>query len=236
MSQTPRARLIDLENPFAPLDGMCELLLIRHGEQDLRPNIPLGEVLDAPLSPLGRDQARVLGERLASAELHAIYASPLQRAHDTGRAIAAHHDHLEPRVIDDLREIDLWQKAPQDKGLLDVLSREELTDLYREIGRTKLFRSHPFSEDPDVWRARVLAAVDGIVARHQGERVAVVCHGGVIQSLLSACLHSTRDQILPLHHTSITTVRAADARRVVLGVNDFAHVHAVQGERGDINA
>ena len=74
-----RVRIVDLENPFVEsLEGMVELLLVRHGEQQLQANMPVGEIVDAPLSPQGREQARVLGERLASVAIDAVYCSPPQ--------------------------------------------------------------------------------------------------------------------------------------------------------------
>ncbi len=94
-----RVRTIDLENPFPEsLEGMCELLLLRHGEQQMRRNIPLGEALDAPLSDLGQRQAVDVGERLSKVDIKTVHASPLTRAHDTGIQIARHRN-LEP-VID----------------------------------------------------------------------------------------------------------------------------------------
>jgi phosphohistidine phosphatase SixA len=41
-----------------------------------------------PLTVEGREQARALGERLATASLEAVVASPLLRARETGAAIA----------------------------------------------------------------------------------------------------------------------------------------------------
>ncbi|MGB4863471.1 MAG: histidine phosphatase family protein, partial [Tepidiformaceae bacterium] len=116
MTTPRRVRSIDLENPFIDsFEGMCEVLLVRHGEQKFFENIPLGQAYDAPLSELGQRQAEAVGERLASARIGRVYSSDMKRAHDTGKAIAKHHG-MEPVVLAGLREIDLWQKAPQDKG------------------------------------------------------------------------------------------------------------------------
>lgn len=232
----PRIRTIDLENPFIPsFDGMCEMLLVRHGEQQFRENIPLGEALDAPLSELGRKQACAVGERLAPARLGAVYCSDLLRAHDTAREIARHHG-LTEIVRTDLREIDLWQNAPQDKGLLDIYSREELGELYREIARTRKHSAYPHCEDVQGFHDRIVSAFDDIAAQNVGSRVAIACHGGVINSYLRHLFRSGYDHLVSVHHTSITVVRAADTRRAVLTVNDYSHVMAVQSSRGDINA
>ena len=120
MTTPRRVRSIDLENPFAEsFEGMCEVLLIRHGEQQFFDNIPLGQAYDAPLSALGRRQAEAVGERLANARIGRVYCSDMKRAHDTAKAVAGHHG-LNEIVMPGLREIDLWHNAPQDKGLLDI--------------------------------------------------------------------------------------------------------------------
>lgn len=231
-----RVRSIDLENPFVEsFEGMCEVLLVRHGEQKFFENIPLGEAYDAPLSELGERQAKAVGERLADARLGRVYCSDMRRAHDTAKQIAMHHD-FEPTVRPGLKEIDLWQKAPQDKGLLDLYSREQLGDVYREVSRTKKHTAWPYCEDPDAFRTRIFEALDEAIVESHGMRIAVVCHGGVINAVLSRVLGSEFDQLVPVHHTSISVMRAADTRRVILTVNDYSHVMPFQSSRGDVNA
>ena len=231
-----RVRTIDLENPFVEsLEGMCEVLLVRHGEQQFRQNIPLGEALDAPLSPLGRAQAEAVGHRLAALKIDRVYASPMQRAHETGNAIAKHHG-LTPVVVQDLREVDLWQKAPQDKGLLDLYSAEQLTEIYRKVSRLRKHSEYPHCEDVPAFKARIVGALDRVIAESTGCRVVVACHGGVINAVLSHVLGSGFDHLVTVHHTSISVLRAADTRRELLTVNDFAHVLPIQNSRGDMNA
>lgn len=232
----PRVRSIDLDDPFLKsLDGMCEILLVRHGEQHFWSNITLGEAYDAPLSPTGEEQVEALGRRLADERIDAVYASSMKRAVATAKAVAKHHG-LEPTVVDDLKEIDLWQNAPQDKGLLDIYGREELAEIYREIRRQRRHEAYPHVEDVGAFRKRIIGAIDRIAAENEGKRVVVACHGGVINTYLSHLFSSAYDSIVTVHHTSITVVRAADERRAVLTVNDFAHVHELQSERNDLNA
>jgi len=236
MTTHRRIRSIDLENPFAEsFEGMCEVLLVRHGEQQFFDNIPLGQAYDAPLSTLGQRQAKAVGERLAPARLGRVYCSNMVRAHDTAKAIAGHHG-LTPVVLPDLREIDLWQRAPQDKGLLDIYSREQLADVYREVTRARKHSAYPYCEDVDEFRARVFGAIDQIVDESIGMRVVVACHGGVINAILSSILGSVFDHLVSVHHTSITVLRAADTRRILLTINDYSHVMAFQKSRGDMNA
>jgi probable phosphoglycerate mutase len=236
MSTPPRVRSVDLENPFVDsFEGMCEILLIRHGEQQFRENIPLGEALDAPLSEIGWQQARAVGQRLAPARLGKVFASPLQRAFNTAQEVARPHD-LQVIVREELSEIDLWRDAPQDKGLLDIYTRDELIAVYREVSATRKHSAYPYCEDAEAFKARIVAAIDQIVEESIGMRVAVVCHGGVINSYLGYLLQSAYDHLVAVHHTSITVVRAADTRRELLTINDYAHVMAFQTSRGGLNA
>ena len=230
-----RVRWVDLENPFADsLEGMTELLLIRHGEQALTANMPIGDIVDAPLSDLGREQARVVGERLASVAIDAVHCSPLSRARVTGGEIARHHG-LEPVVHEDLRELEQFIHAPQHLGVIDHYGTERFVELMREQNRTRLDSTWPDAEDMAAFRARITGAIAAIAEANRGKRVAIACHAGVINHYLAQALASTVDQVFPLHHTSITTVRVDGDRVAVLSVNDFAHVHAVQTARSDLN-
>jgi len=234
MKTRKRVRTIDLENPFAEsFEGMCEVLLVRHGEQQFFNNIPLGQAYDAPLSALGQRQAEAVGERLAPARIGRVYASSMRRAHDTANAIARHHG-LTPVVVPDLREIDLWQRAPQEKGLLDIYSREQLADIYREVTRTRKHEAYPYCEDVEAFRARVFGAFTRLLMRHRLRVVVAArrCH----HAILSSVLGSVFDHLVSVHHTSITVMRAADTRRILLTINDYSHVMEFQKSRGDMNA
>lgn len=65
------------------LEGVTEIWLVRHADcyRDMT------EVTDPPLSALGREQARKLGERVRRHPPAAVYSSPLRRATETAHAI-----------------------------------------------------------------------------------------------------------------------------------------------------
>ena len=124
----------------------------------------------------------------------------------------------------------------QDKGLLDIYTRDELGEVYRNVSKARKHTAYPYCEDVDSFYARVFKALDEAIAESHGMRIAVVCHGGVINAVLSRVLGSEFDQLIPVHHTSISVMRAADTRRVILTVNDYSHVMPFQSSRGDVNA
>lgn len=233
---TARVRSVDLGSSFlAHLEGVCELLLVRHGEQALVPNMAMADAVDAPLSELGARQARALADRLSAVQIDAVYSSTMDRARATARDIAAPHDR-EVRELAELVEIDLWRELPQHQGLLDALDRGELRRIMREGNRTQRWDAYPYAEPRAEFRNRIVGAIEGIVARHEGERVVVACHSGVINGYLAHVMASAIDTPCTLHHTSVSTVRAMGDLRRVVQVNDFDHVRSFQDRLNPINA
>ena len=231
-----RVRSVDLGSSFlSSLDGVCEILLVRHGEQGFVPNMALSEGVDAPLTELGRRQAEAVGTRLADQTIDAVYTSTMQRARDTGLAIAGHHD-LTITEMEALVEIHLWQDLPQDKGLVEALGEDELRRIMREANRSRRWDSYPHAEPRQEFRTRVITSIDQIMADHVGQRVVVACHGGVINAYLAHLFESELDTVCTIHHTSITTVRGMDELRRTVQVNDHEHVRSFQTEINPINA
>jgi probable phosphoglycerate mutase len=231
-----KPRSVDLSNPFLEnLEGVCELLLVRHGEQQYERDMTIAAGVNPPLSELGRRQATAVGERLASDHIDVVYASPLERAHDTGKAIAGHHD-LMPIVHDDLQEVDLWGQLDQNKSLTDQLSPEEIRSIFRESQRTQRWDAYSHGNGAQAFRDRVSRTIEKIATDHAGQRVAIACHGGVINTYVAMLWGADVDTVCHVHHTSITTVRAMDDYRRVVAVNDFAHVLPFQNSINELNA
>jgi len=231
-----KVRSVDLGSSFLPsIEGACELVFVRHGEQAFVANMPLSEGVDAPLTELGQRQAVAVGERFATAEIDAVYTSTMQRARNTGLAIAGHHN-LEISERHSLREIHLWEQLPQDKGLVESLGEDELRRIMRDANRSRRWDSYPHGENREAFRERVVSAVEEIIANHLGQRVVIACHGGVINAYLAYVMQSPLDTVCTVHHTSITTVRAMDDLRRVVQVNDFEHVRPLQTSINPINA
>ena len=83
---------------------ITRLLLVRHGATSATQEDRFSGSSGAELSEQGRWQAARLGERLAAQPIAAVYCSPLSRAVETARIVAA-HCRLEPMTRDGLREI-----------------------------------------------------------------------------------------------------------------------------------
>lgn len=159
------------------------VVLVRHAETEESARGRCYGRLDVRLSPRGLRQAQGLAAALADLPLAAVYASPLARALETARPIAAARG-LEPAVGEALGELDF--------GELEGLRYDEI-----EAERPELFRAwmddparvrFPGGEGLSDLRARVLPALEEIRARHEREAVAVVAHGGVVRIVLAEAL------------------------------------------------
>ncbi len=73
----------------AVLEGSTRVFLVRHGRTALNAAGRLRGRLDPPLDSAGEEEARRLGALLARESPRIVVASPLRRALDTARAIAA---------------------------------------------------------------------------------------------------------------------------------------------------
>jgi len=210
------------------VEDVTEILLIRHGQQEYDANGPVSQLLDPPLSALGRSQARLVGERLSTERIDLVYASPLQRALDTAREVARHH-RLEPVVVADLQEVGVFRDIPPDRTPLDYIGVQVLRGVRERMVTEKSWDVYPYSEGSAEFRKRVINAVEGIIISHRGERIAVACHGGVINAYVGHIIGSRYDMFFRPAHTSINIVAGAQGRRALYRLNDVHHLLTAEG-------
>jgi broad specificity phosphatase PhoE len=167
---------------------MSRLLLIRHGETTWNVEHRWQGWLDAPLTPLGEEQAAARARALAHESFapRALYTSDLQRAARTAEIIAAH---VESPVIADAgfreRQGGDWQGRTgteideQWPGMRDAWKRGEIT-------------SPPGGEDDAIVLARFDAALEGALA-HTGIGVlGIVTHHGILRLVATRAGASVR--------------------------------------------
>ncbi len=153
------------------------LILVRHGQTDSNIRGLLHGQVDVPLTPLGIAQAHAIAARLGrEANIAVLYCSPLERAHHTATIIGEVIGHA-PIVHPGLLEISF--------GEVEGLSVDEAWVRYPHLrprddddGGADL--QWPGGESRHGFSARVREAVAGIVERHQGEKIVIATHGGVI--------------------------------------------------------
>lgn len=178
------------------------------------------------LSVKGTEQARALARRLAdTTRLAAIYASPTRRAFETATAIG--EAVRLPVIVDErVREIYLGDEsvghvAPAERA---PLVRERLKAFAAMAIREGTWAALPDVEPGAAVRARMLAAVTDVVARHPDAHVAIVSHAGSINAYLAEVVGVARDFFFPIRNTSLNSVRVFREQTLLLRLNDTAHL------------
>ena len=208
---------------FALPEGATDLLIVRHGESaPARLDAPaptVGGHSDPELAPEGREQAERLAERLAHEDIDAIYVTSLRRTVETAAPLAKRLN-LEPIVEPDLREVYLgeWEGVAFRKYVAE--GHPTAVQMFLE----KRWDVIPGAESNDEFAARVRAGTERIIAKHPGQRVVVVVHGGVIGQLMSLASGAPSFSFIGADNASITQIVAMPQPWVIRRFNDTAHL------------
>ena len=147
---------------------MAAVVGIRHGEVENPDHLVYARSEGFPLAAAGRESARLLGERLRSAQVVAVWASPLERAVETATALAAPHGlgvEIDERLIE-WGGLVRWQG----RSWAETMQDPDLIAMYQDpVGHAP--------EDPlDGVGRRVLTWADEQAAAHDDGVVLGVSH------------------------------------------------------------
>jgi broad specificity phosphatase PhoE len=212
------------------VEGVTEIFFVRHAQPDINFEGVVGDSIDPPLTEYGRMQAKLVGTALSTTEFHAIFSSPMKRAKETADAIAHHHKHLEINVIPDLAEVGIFRDVPRDQKVQDYLGKEMLLGVRQRMLEERSWDVYPYSESSFDFKKRAINAVETCIAHNAGTRIAIVCHGGVINAYVGHIVKSPFDMMFRPAHTSVNVVVAGEGRRVLRLLNDTHHLTTGEGE------
>jgi broad specificity phosphatase PhoE len=191
-----------------------QVLLVRHA-------LPLrsepGQGSDPDLSDDGMAQIARLPEALARFPVSRVVSSPQRRAIQTAEPVAAARG-LAVEVDD--------RFAEYDRDLPAYIPVEQIRAENPQEWERLIQGRLPSAVDEDAFRARVLAAVDDLVATGDPEdTVAVFSHGGVINLLLHEILGTARLLSFLVDYASVTRLLySRSGQATVAGVNGVEHV------------
>ncbi len=157
------------------------IIAIRHGETAWNVDTRIQGHLDIPLNDTGRLQAQRMARALQDEPITAVYASDLSRALETARHLA------QPLGLDVQQEQGLRERH---FGSFEGKTFVEIEGLLPEQARRWRQRDPAFTPDGgesllDLQR-RVVETAERLAARHTGELIALVGHGGVMDVLYRA--------------------------------------------------
>ena len=158
-----------------------EIHLIRHGETNWNKERRAQGQSESQLTPLGIQQAKELGQRIAQLKFDKIYCSSSLRTRQTA-------EHVFPRstteieYLDTLREIFL---GPWEGHLYEDLAQREPESHRHFWEQPHLFQLKGAESFFDL-QQRAIDAVTEIEAKHQTNtgKIAIVSHGALIKSYL----------------------------------------------------
>lgn len=153
-------------------------VVVRHGETQWNLASRIQGHGDSPLSPAGEAQAAAIARRLAEERVDRLVSSDLGRAWRTAQSIAALSG-CEVVADPGLRE--------RNYGVIEGLTYAEIDarypDVFSRVRDTDPDFAAPGGESRRQLYERVCRTFESLASRHEGRRIVVVCHGGVLASL-----------------------------------------------------
>ena len=152
---------------------------------------------------------------LAEQHIDRIYSSPMRRAYQTATPLGETKQ-LDLEVRDGVAEYD--QHADH------YIPVEKLKELDYERWQ-KLMRGEMDGIDFLAFRDAVISTLEEIIATNRGKRIAVVCHGGVINVWAAHVIGFEPRMFFNPNYTSINRFRAASSgEKSVITLNEHAHL------------
>lgn len=150
---------------------------------------------------------------MAAEPLDALYVSPMARARQTSDPLERLLG-LEATVVDGVQEYDAHHSSYIP---VEVLRQDK--------EKWKAFLNDEDATDRGDWIENVTSSIEELVARHRGQRIAVICHGGVINAWASSTLKLGPQMFFNPDYTSINRFAAASSgERSVISLNETAHL------------
>lgn len=194
------------------MSSPTHLYLLRHGEVESSYHKIFGGRIDMNLSPLGHEQARAMAKYLKRIRFDSIYVSPLKRAQQTLAPLIEQYE-KQATTMSNLAECHFgdwtglsWAQV-HEKYQIHAFSWLEAMEMAQI----------PNGECSATFRSRIEPCVKEILSAHEGQKVAIVCHGGVIRMILSILLHIPLPKTahFEIEYASVTHVNISEARRVI---------------------
>ena len=213
-------------------DEATRVVLIRHGQTAWNVATRIQGHTDEPLNAHGHWQAAQTASVLASEPFSAIYSSDLQRARATADVLARR---IGLKVIEEpgLRE--------RHFGRFEGASYKEIDAQWPHEAlrwrRREADYAPPGGEVLADFFDRVVRAATVLAARHRGELIALVSHGGALDCLYRAalCLPLNAPRSWQIGNAAIHRLLYTGRGFSLVGWNDDAHL-ALPGDAGAAGA
>ncbi len=202
-------------------DDFLDLWLVRHGETDWNAERRIQGQKNSQLSPLGLRQAEVLAKRLQGETFDRVYSSDSARAQDTARVVFP-----EVRLCLDerLRELNY--------GVLEGKTTAEFT--LAETAMRQAMYQDPLNRRADggeTWLELIARVRSWLDSLPKSGRVIAFSHGGTIRAAVFSFVKPPKayEWNQAFGNTGITRLRLGETSKVILTLNDTAHLEGWGG-------
>ena len=197
------------------------IIAIRHGETTWNVDTRIQGRLDIPLNATGRSQATRMARALQDEPITAVYASDLARAWETAHYLGR------ARGLPVVPEAGLRERGFGDfEGLTFAEIEARLPDQSQRWRRRDPEFAPAGGESLTVLNQRVVEAAERLAARHPGELIALVGHGGVMDVLYRAAarLHIQAPRTWSLGNAAINRLLWTPEGFTLVGWADTQHL------------
>jgi probable phosphoglycerate mutase len=209
-------------------DHKTTLLAIRHGETRWNAEERYQGHEDSPLTAAGRNQVKALGLRIKAFEFNSLISSDLGRAQETAAIIA--------RITGHTVETDRRLRE-RNYGVLEGLTVPKIKARHSEILK-KLDENDPDylipkGESHRQHYQRNASFIDDLLRQRAGTNIALVIHGGVLDSLFRyvAGLPLDRPRCFTTNNASLSLITHGTfygtTRWVIETWNDVGHLNGI---------
>jgi probable phosphoglycerate mutase len=208
------------------------VLLVRHGKTPTTGQVLPGRAPGLHLGELGVEQAQAAADRIANlafrgkaqhtrrpkSRVSAVYASPMERTHETAAPIAAA----------------VGLRVRSNRGLLEAdfgsWTGRTLADLYKlpEWQQVQKYPSgfrFPDGESFAEMQQRITSTIAGLVERHPGETIVAVSHADPIKAAVAHAMgiHLDLFQRVVVGPCSISAILYGTGGPMILAVNSMGN-------------
>ncbi|WP_375397994.1 histidine phosphatase family protein [uncultured Sphingomonas sp.] len=190
------------------------IFLIRHAAHGHLGHTLSGRLPGIALSEAGLTQARTLSATLAPLRFAAIHTSPVQRAVETARAIAAGRG-LSPVVVDALDEIDFGQWTG--RGFAELDEEPGWSAWNQARGSARAADGETMADA----QTRIVAHIEAAARLFPEQAIAIVSHCDLLRAAIAHYLSLPLDHMLrfDVDPASVSRLEVGDGGGRVLSIN-----------------
>jgi len=198
------------------------LIIVRHGETAWNKDVRFRGLTELPLNEAGLKQAELTAQRIVREyQPAAIYASPLQRAMQTGEALARlTRQNVTPHQA--LIDIDFGDFS----GLTFPEAEERFPEIYHDFFHAPERVRFPHGESLADVSSRVMTLVPELTAAYPNGQVALVTHQVVGKVLMCALLGVGNERFwqFRLDNASFSVFEIANGLATLVSANETCHL------------